>query len=268
MRLLLPLLLVLAAPAAAEPLVAAHRGMSGAGHPENSMAAFRHAIDTGLAAVELDLRATRDAEIIIIHDPTVDRTTDGTGAVAKMSLAELKALDLGGGERIPSFAEVLDLARGNKTRLVLDIKLGTSLAPASVIDTARRHGALDRIVIGARSVADVRAFRAAAPDVPILGLMPNVGDVDRFARAGVNWIRLWSKWILAPAAGCASGPAPGCIVQKIQGRGLPVWALADAPADGSAMDLFRRLAALEPDAILTDRPDLAVAALAEGSPSP
>ncbi|HMA22440.1 MAG TPA: glycerophosphodiester phosphodiesterase family protein, partial [Gemmatimonadaceae bacterium] len=75
-------------------LVIAHRGTS-AHFPENTAAAFDHAVSLGVDAIEFDLRISRDGAVVVIHDPTVDRTTDGTGAVAELSLAELKRLDAG-----------------------------------------------------------------------------------------------------------------------------------------------------------------------------
>ena len=74
--------------------VAAHRGAS-ASHPENTMEAFRAAIEMGVDQIETDVRITADGELVLIHDATVDRTTNGTGKVAQMTLAELKALDAG-----------------------------------------------------------------------------------------------------------------------------------------------------------------------------
>ncbi len=98
--------------------VIAHRGAS-AYAPENTRAAFELAIDMGADWFELDCHLSGDGEIVVIHDPTVDRTTDGSGAVAGMTLGELQALDAGSwfgdefeGERIPTLGEALDLARG------------------------------------------------------------------------------------------------------------------------------------------------------------
>jgi glycerophosphoryl diester phosphodiesterase len=95
------------------PLVCAHRGRSGVA-PENTLAAFEAAVDLGADFLELDVRRSADGEIVCIHDATVDRTTDGTGAVADLTLAELRALDAGSwkdaryaGERIPLLSAVL-----------------------------------------------------------------------------------------------------------------------------------------------------------------
>jgi glycerophosphoryl diester phosphodiesterase len=90
--------------------VIAHRGGPRYA-PENTLAAFRNAIAQGADDLEFDVQMTKDGELVVIHDETVDRTTDGTGAVRDLTLAEIRALDAGNGERVPTFREVLDLAR-------------------------------------------------------------------------------------------------------------------------------------------------------------
>ena len=108
--------------------VAAHRGAS-ASHPENTMEAFRAAIEMGVDQIETDVRITADGELVLIHDATVDRTTNGTGKVAQMTLAELQALDAGckkdpafTGAKIPTFRDLLELVKDHPT-MTLDIEL-------------------------------------------------------------------------------------------------------------------------------------------------
>jgi len=106
----------------------AHRGASGT-FPENTLSAFRAAIDAGADMCELDVQLTRDGNVVVIHDDTVDRTTDGNGEVAKLSLEEIKRLDAGakfkGGalkdERIPTLDEVFALTTG-KCGLNIELK--------------------------------------------------------------------------------------------------------------------------------------------------
>jgi glycerophosphoryl diester phosphodiesterase len=113
--------------AAANILNVAHRG--GADHaPENTFAAFDNAPSLGTTWVESDLRCSSDGEIVLLHDSSVDRTTDGTGDVAQLSVAELKALDAGSwfdarysGERIPTLAEFFARYRG-RLQSMLEIK--------------------------------------------------------------------------------------------------------------------------------------------------
>ncbi len=109
------------------PLLVGHRGARAVA-PENTLASFRRAWEEGADAVEMDVRLTADGAVVVIHDETVDRTTDGHGAVAEMTLAELRRLDAGrwfdpayAGEHIPTLEEVLDWARG-KIAMLIELK--------------------------------------------------------------------------------------------------------------------------------------------------
>ncbi|MEW5946025.1 MAG: glycerophosphodiester phosphodiesterase [bacterium] len=105
----------------------AHRGASGAA-PENTLAAFRAAVDAGADMFELDVRLTGDGQMVVIHDDALDRTTDGAGKVSALTLDEIKKLDAGAwfdekfrGERVPTLRESLEFARG-KIRVNIEIK--------------------------------------------------------------------------------------------------------------------------------------------------
>ena len=101
--------------------VAAHRGFC-AKYPENTMLAFREALKLGVDQIETDVRITGDGELVLIHDATVDRTTNGSGKVCDYTLSELKQLDAGHGEAIPTLGELLELVKDHPT-LTLDIEL-------------------------------------------------------------------------------------------------------------------------------------------------
>jgi glycerophosphoryl diester phosphodiesterase len=101
-------------------LIYAHRGASG-DFPENTLLAVRQALAQGVDGIELDLHATADGIPVVIHDRAVARTTNGRGYVDEMTLARLRTLDAGHGERIPTLAEVLDLV-GGVAHLDLEIK--------------------------------------------------------------------------------------------------------------------------------------------------
>lgn len=100
--------------------VYAHRGASRE-FPENTIAAFRRAIELGVPGIELDVHLSADGIPVVIHDETVDRTTNATGPVASWTAAELAAMDAGDGEGIPSLSDVIDLVVG-KTRLNIEVK--------------------------------------------------------------------------------------------------------------------------------------------------
>jgi len=111
-----------------QPWIIAHRGASGYA-PENTIAAFRTAVEMGAAFIETDLHLTRDARFVAIHDSTLQRTTNGSGAVRDFTLAELKELDAGRwfdhafiGEHIPTLEEVLTFGRDHDVLIYLELK--------------------------------------------------------------------------------------------------------------------------------------------------
>ncbi len=108
--------------------IVGHRGAS-AYEPENTLRSFRRALDLGVTALELDVQLTRDGRLAVIHDETVDRTTDGHGRVKDFTLAELRKLDAGRGERIPALEEVVDLVKG-RAGLLVELKQPDAALPA------------------------------------------------------------------------------------------------------------------------------------------
>jgi glycerophosphoryl diester phosphodiesterase len=148
----------------------AHRGASGE-FPENTLMAFKAAIDAGARMCELDVQLTSDGVAVVIHDDTVDRTTEGRGAVASMSLAELRRFDAGrkfgpsfAGARIPTLEEVLDLTRG---RCALNVELKGAGVESEVCRLLREHGAIGDTIV---SSFDWNALAAARRIEPALGL--------------------------------------------------------------------------------------------------
>jgi glycerophosphoryl diester phosphodiesterase len=113
-----------------------HRG-SPADEPENTLASFRRALAVGVAAVELDVQLTKDGRLAVIHDETLDRTTNGRGPVQDFTLAELKKLDAGRGEPVPSLEEVFDLVQG-QAHLVVELKQPVAAGPLLDFFQARR----------------------------------------------------------------------------------------------------------------------------------
>jgi glycerophosphoryl diester phosphodiesterase len=118
-------------------LIYAHRGAS-AEFPENTLAAFRRALELGVYGIELDLHLSSDGVPVVIHDETVDRTTDGSGAVGSMTLDALRELNAGHGERIPTLAEVLDLV-GDQLHVDVEVKAAAA-ADAVLAEAAARPG--------------------------------------------------------------------------------------------------------------------------------
>ncbi|MEM3341476.1 MAG: glycerophosphodiester phosphodiesterase family protein [Thermoplasmata archaeon] len=101
-------------------LIIAHRGSSGR-EPENTLLAFKAAIAESADIIEADVHLCSTFQLVVIHDDTVERTTDGTGAVEELSILELRRLNAGKGEKIPLLQEVIELARGN-AKLMIELK--------------------------------------------------------------------------------------------------------------------------------------------------
>jgi glycerophosphoryl diester phosphodiesterase len=144
-------------------LVIAHRGAS-AYEPENTLRAFRRAIELGADMSELDVHLSKDGQPVIMHNATVDRTTNGTGAIKDMTLAELKTLEASKGERIPTLQEVIDLVRG---RCGLYIELKAEGTPAVVVDTLRanRFTSRQQAIIGSFQPHLVQETKELAPEI-------------------------------------------------------------------------------------------------------
>lgn len=134
----------------------AHRGASGY-TPENTMAAFRKAIELGANAIELDVHMTKDRKLVVIHDEKVDRTTNGSGMVAFMTLEQIKKLDAGSwfsskykGLQIPTLREVMDLVKNTPLFLNIEIKIGYRFYPnieEKIIDLIEEYDMIDRVII-------------------------------------------------------------------------------------------------------------------------
>jgi glycerophosphoryl diester phosphodiesterase len=160
-----------------------HRGASGLA-PENTLAAFRLAADLGVQSIETDLHLSRDGRLVIFHDSTLARTTDGRGRLSGKSLDELKRLDAGSwfrrrepgkraarpfaGERIPTVEEVLDFARQRDIRLYLEMKAPSgSGAEEAVVAAIRGAGALNRCHVICFDLDVLARVRQIEPAIPL-----------------------------------------------------------------------------------------------------
>jgi glycerophosphoryl diester phosphodiesterase len=139
--------------------VVAHRGASGY-EPENTLRAVRRALETGVDAVEVDVRLSRDGVPVVIHDETVDRTTNGRGLVRSMSVEELRRLDAGKGERIPLLSEVLEEVKG---RCVLFAELKEVEAAEPALKLVEAAGMLDSVLFISFEQEALAAVKRLAP---------------------------------------------------------------------------------------------------------
>jgi glycerophosphoryl diester phosphodiesterase len=142
------------------PLVYAHRGAR-ADEPENTLRSFRRALALGADGIELDIRLTSDSRLVVIHDRAVDRTTDGTGLVADLSLADIQALDAGEGEHIPTFDEAMEVCGD-----VLQIEIKALEAVQALAERERRTPLPEPVVLTSFSRAAVEEAARLLPHVP------------------------------------------------------------------------------------------------------
>jgi len=251
------------------PHLIAHRG-GAALAPENTMAAFRQAVETYRAdMIELDVRATADGRCVVIHDATVDRTTDGTGAVAAMPFAVLRELDAGHafvaggaypfrgrGVRIPLFEEVVEALP--HTILIAEVKSGAAQAP--LFEVVRRFGASARVVAAGMYDRDRDRFAGYGGPISASGEQLRAFLIRHKLRLGRP--RLGADVIQAPERYRGFRIVTRRFIAAMHAQHVPVhvWTVND-PAD------MRRLLGWGADGLVTDRPDL-LRALLDGRPVP
>src|SRR5438270_255901 len=147
-------------------MLGGHRG-NPAEHPENTLASFRSAIEVGCDMVECDVHLTSDGELAVIHDHTLERTTSGSGMVGAHTLAELRQLDAGGGERIPLLEEIFELVR-DRVGLVIETKQNPIPYPGleeKLVAKLREHGMLDQVSVISFHHERIRHLKEIAPEV-------------------------------------------------------------------------------------------------------
>ena len=237
-------------------VVVGHRGAM-AHAPENTLASFRKAMELRAHAAECDVRLTADGEVVLLHDPTVDRVTNGTGFVGALTLRELKRLDAGSwfgpqyaGERIPTLAELLELVRSSSMELVIELKGEPEPPPALIartVELVRSYGMCSRTCIISFNHACLRAVTQLDPSIAtgILFGHATPEPIDEALAVGARSLRPHHSRVTA------------ALVSAAHALGLAVHAwTANSP------ELVRALAAMGVDSIGTDAPDVARAELA------
>ena len=152
-------------------LVAAHRATN-PNYPENSLAAIAESIRIGVDIVEIDIRKSKDGELVIMHDKTIDRTTNGTGKVDDFTLAELKEFKLKLGnditnEQVPTFEEVLQLTKG-KMLLDVDFKLEGEAAVKQTFELIEKYGMEDQILFFLYDYPETAQYQKLNKDIKIM----------------------------------------------------------------------------------------------------
>lgn len=252
-----------------QPLVIAHRGGRGL-WPENSLFAFQRASDLGVDMLEMDLRLSSDGELMVIHDRTLSRTTDGQGPVAALSRAQLQTLDAGyhwsadGGQsypyrgqgvRIPTFAEVLE--GFPEQAKVIEIKVPDVGMEAQLCEALTAHRQRDKVIVGSFYDRSLQLFREQCP-----GVATSAGPASVRLLVALNWLGLGN--LLSPSYQALQIPeqhgdlqiASPRMLKTAQERGLNVqlWTINEQPS-------MRRLFDLGAQALITDYPDRALQVL-------
>jgi glycerophosphoryl diester phosphodiesterase len=229
----------------------AHRGASSYA-PENTFAAFDLAIEMGARHLELDVHFSSDGHLVVIHDDTVDRTTDGSGPVTSRSLAALTALDAGAwfdprfkGERIPTLGAVLERYWG--AHLHVELKGHSAGLAQRAVDMVRSSGIATNVTITSFQKAKLEETRAYAPELPTGWLVGEVSD------AVVAQARAMGLTQLCPRAGAVTPE----LVSRLHAEGLVVraWGVATE-------DLMRRVVTAGADGMTVNFPDKLLAYLA------
>ncbi|MGH7915633.1 MAG: glycerophosphodiester phosphodiesterase [Candidatus Binataceae bacterium] len=228
----------------------AHRGAS-ALYPENTLRAFIAAAGLGADMCEFDVRMTRDGEVVVIHDATVNRTTDGRGRVAAMSAATIRRLDAGvrfgaefHGERIPTLAEVAEVSGGLcegrfGRRLGMDVELKARGLEARVCGILRGCGAIESAIVSSFDWDQLKIVATHEPGLRLALLSEKAPAVLLQAATAMHAFAIAPRFDIADAALCAEAHRGGLAVY--------VWTVDDAPT-------MRRLIAFGVDGIMTNNP--------------
>ncbi len=167
-------------------LVCAHRG-NHLTHPENSIAAIQASIGDEIAIVEIDVRQSKDGEMVLMHDATIDRTSSGSGSVNDLTLSELKEfyLELDGNltsQQIPTFAEILQLSRG-KIYLDLDVKMENFI---KVYNMVKLYGMVDQVMFTIDDIADAKSLINNDNSTILMPSVRTQDDFDVYTNANLN----------------------------------------------------------------------------------
>jgi glycerophosphoryl diester phosphodiesterase len=230
-----------------KPWVIAHRGASGHS-PENTLAAFERAVQLGAGFIETDLHLTRDAQFVAIHDATLERTTNGRGAVRDFTLAELRRLDAGMwfdreymGQRIPTLDEVLEFARKNDVIFYLEVKYDAAWGMHhSLVAALQKAENAARTIVISFDQTTLAALRRVDASV-MMGLLADEPGPDYVKDA----LELGARQ-MCPQVSLITPD----LVQRAHGADLQVatWTVNDAEA-------MRRVIAAGVDGIMTNFPD-------------
>ena len=229
------------------PLVISHAACMGHA-PANTLAGIRKAIELGADAIEIDVQTSADGVPILMHDATVDRTTNGTGAVAELTLAQLRTLDAGG-EPPPTLAEVLALTKGN-VLLVCEIKQPG--IEEDLVRVVREADALGDVMAWSFFPNALEGMRRVEPRIPC-ALLIEPQSLSNWPAMRETALRLGLQGVSVFFAGVNDA-----IVRDCQRSGLALYTWTSDPPEA-----IQRLIDIGVDGICTNFPDRAVTLLAQ-----
>ncbi|MFF4095501.1 glycerophosphodiester phosphodiesterase [Streptomyces sp. NPDC001834] len=216
-------------------LTIGHRGVMGV-EPENTLRSFVHAERVGMDAIELDLHLSKDGALAVMHDADVDRTTDGSGPIAEKTLAELRELDAGRGERVPVFEEVLDAVRSPIQAEIKDTAAARALAEVML-----RRGLVERVEVSSFHDGAVAEIARLVPGVRTVLISSRRQDdaVERAKKVGAATLALNIRRLTLE------------VVEQAHAEGLKVvgWVV-------NTEDHLRLVRALRLDGATTDHPEI------------
>lgn len=204
--------------------------------PENTLRSFVAAEQAGLDAIELDLHLSKDGALVVMHDPEVDRTTDGTGPIADQTLAELRTLDAGRGERVPRFEEVLEVVQAPLQAEIKDVQAARALA-----EVILERDLVRRVEVSSFHDEAVAEVARLVPGVrtALIGSRYGLDIVDRAVAIGATTVCLNLRRLTLE------------IVEEARKRDLRIigWVV-------NTQEQLRLVRALELDGATTDYPDI------------
>lgn len=166
-------------------LIIGHRGFA-AKHPENTMTSFRAAIEAGADGIELDVHVSRDGQLVVMHDETVDRTTDGKGAIKDLDYETIRQLDAGGGEHPPLLEEALLACKAAKVLLNIEIKARE--AGLRAVELVQQHGYASGVIVSSFKHDVLSVITASSPGIKTAALVPTTagGFVKNIVAKALN----------------------------------------------------------------------------------
>jgi glycerophosphoryl diester phosphodiesterase len=213
-----------------------HRGAAGHG-PENTLATIQKGIALGVDFVEIDLRRTADGVLVVLHDETVKRTTNGKGRVDHLSLQEVKKFNAGNGEHIPTLKEVLKVAAG-EAGLMLELKVKG--VAQQTVEVVREAGFRDPVIYASFLHDELQHVRTVDPETSLMVLF---GGLSRASVARA--IKYGSSYV-----GLRHDKATRVLVDSFHRAGLLVFVYtADAPSD------IQRALSLDVDGVISNFPE-------------